>query len=76
MLVQILVPGSHERLASRKRVMCARNMGAHVQCGTRRTKGMRKQDEESDSRAAEKGAKKLLSSNYAKILDKESSNKD
>jgi hypothetical protein len=37
---------------------------------------MRKRDEKSDSRAAEKGAKKLISSNYAKILDKESSDKD
>jgi hypothetical protein len=25
-----LVPGSHEHLTSRKRVMCAKNMGAHV----------------------------------------------
>jgi hypothetical protein len=73
MLVQILVPGSHERLALRKRVMCARNMGAHVRHGTQRTKGMRKWDEKLDSRAAKKGAKKLVSSDYAKILDKESS---
>jgi hypothetical protein len=29
-LVLILIPGSHKRLASRKRVMCARNMGAHL----------------------------------------------
>ncbi len=40
--------------------MCARNMGAHVQRGTQRTKGMRKQDEKSDSHAAKKGAKKLV----------------
>jgi hypothetical protein len=51
-------------------------MGAHVQCGTWRTKGMRKQDENLDSHAAKKGAKKLVCSNYAKILDKESSDKD
>jgi hypothetical protein len=76
MPAQILVPGSHERLALRKRIMCARNMGAHVRRGTQRTKGMRKRDEKSDSCAAKKGAKKQLSSNYAKILDKESSNKD
>jgi hypothetical protein len=38
------------------------------------TKGMRKQDEKSESHAAEKGAKKLVSSNYTKILEKESSN--
>jgi hypothetical protein len=53
--------------------MCARNMGVHVGRGTWRTKGMRKQDEKSNSRAAKKGAKKLVGSNYAKILDKESS---
>ncbi len=76
MPVLILVPGSHEHLASRKCIMCARNMGVHVRCGTRRTKGIRKWDEKSDSHAAEKGAKKLVSSNHAKILDKESSNKD
>ena len=75
-MVLILVPGSHELLASRKRIMCARNMGAHVQRGTQRTKGMRKQDEKSDSCAAKKGVKKLVSSNFAKILDKECSNKD
>jgi hypothetical protein len=37
---------------------------------------MRKRDEKSNSCAAKKGAKKLVSSNYAKILDKESSDKD
>jgi hypothetical protein len=73
MPVQNLVPGSHEHLALRKRIMCARNMGAHVRRGTWRSKGMRKQDEKLDSHAAEKGARKLVSSNYAKILDKESS---
>jgi hypothetical protein len=31
-------------------------------------KGMRKRDEKSDSCAAEKGVKKLVSSNFAKIL--------
>jgi hypothetical protein len=61
-------------LLREKCIMCARNMGAHVRRGTQRTKGMRKRDEKLDSRAAEKGAKKLLSSNYAKILDKECSN--
>jgi hypothetical protein len=50
--------------------MCARNMGAHVQCGTQRTKGIKKQDEILDSHAAKKGAKKLVSSNCAKILEK------
>jgi hypothetical protein len=61
-------------MSSRKCIMCARNMGAHVRGGNQRNKGMRKRDEKSDSRTAEKGAKKLVSSNYAKILDKESSN--
>ncbi len=37
----ILVPGSHERLPSRKRVMCSRNMGAHVQGGIQSMKGKR-----------------------------------
>ena len=73
MPVQILVPGSHEHLALRKRIMCARNMGAHVRRGTRRTKGIKKWDKKLDSCAAEKGVKKLVSSNCAKILEKESS---
>jgi hypothetical protein len=33
-----------------------------------------KWDKKLDSHAAEKGAKKLVSSNFAKILEKESSN--
>jgi hypothetical protein len=33
-LVLILVPGSRKHLASKKRVMCAKNMGAHVQRST------------------------------------------
>jgi hypothetical protein len=71
--VLIHVPGSHKRLALRKCIMCASTMGVHVQRGTRRTKGMRKRDEKSDSCAAKKGAKKLVNSNCAKILVKESS---
>jgi hypothetical protein len=35
----------------------------------RSAKGMRKWDKKSDSCAAEKGAKKLVSSNFAKILE-------
>jgi hypothetical protein len=35
---------------------------------------MRKHNEKLDSRAAKKGTKKLVDSNIAKILDKESSN--
>jgi hypothetical protein len=69
MPVIILVPGSHERLTLRKHVMCSRNMGAHVQCGIWSTKG-RKRDEKSVSRTTKKGAKKLVSSNVAKILEK------
>jgi hypothetical protein len=42
--VLILIPGSHERLAFRKCIMCARNMGAHLQHGTWRTKGIKKWD--------------------------------
>jgi hypothetical protein len=38
------------------------------------TKGMRKWDKKLDSSAAKKGAKKLASSDSAKILEKESSN--
>ncbi len=72
--VLILVPGFRERLPLRKRIMCAKNMGAHVQLGTRSTKGMRKWDKKLGSRAAKKGTKKLVSNNWAKILDKESSN--
>ncbi len=36
-------------------------------------KGMRKRDKTSDSRAARKGTKKLVSSNFVKILDYKSS---
>jgi hypothetical protein len=37
---------------------------------------VKKRDEKLDSCTAEKGAKKLVSSNFAKILEKESSDKD
>ncbi len=40
-LVLILVPGSHKRFALRKCINCARNMGAHVRCGTWRAKGIK-----------------------------------
>ncbi len=69
--VLLLVPGSHKRHASRKCIMCAINMGAHVWRGTRRTKDVKKLDEKSDSCAAEKGAKELVSSDWAKILEKQ-----
>jgi hypothetical protein len=54
--------------------MCARNMGVHVQRGIWSTNGTKKWDEKSDSPAAKKGLKKQVSSNCAKILEKESSN--
>jgi hypothetical protein len=41
MPVLTLVPGSHERLTSRKRMMCARNMGVHVRRSIRSTKGIK-----------------------------------
>ncbi len=69
-----LAPGSHEHLALRKHVMCARNMGAHVQHTTLEYQRYEKWNKKLDSRAAKKGAKKLVSSNCTKILEKESSN--
>jgi hypothetical protein len=39
--VLMLVPGSHERLTSRKRIMFARNMGARVRRSIQSTKGKR-----------------------------------
>ena len=68
MPVLILVPGSQERLTLRKRIMCSRNMGAHVRRGTWSTKGM-KWDKKLESHATKKGAKKLVSSDVAKILE-------
>jgi hypothetical protein len=47
----------------------SRNMGAHVQCTSLECQWHEKQDKKLDSRAAEKGAKKLVSSNFAKILE-------
>jgi hypothetical protein len=41
MPVLTLVQGSHEHLTSRKRMMCARNMGAHVGRSIRSTKGIK-----------------------------------
>jgi hypothetical protein len=54
--------------------MFARIMGVHVRRVTWRTKGIKKWDEKLDSRSAKKGAKKLVISNCAKLLEKESSN--
>jgi hypothetical protein len=75
MPVLILVPGSHEHLTSRKRIMCSRNMGAHVRHSIQSMKGIKKWDKKLESHATKKGVKKLVSSNVAKILKKESSNK-
>ena len=44
-------------------------MGAHVRCTSSECQGYEKRDEKSDSRAAEKGAKKLVSSDFSKILE-------
>ncbi len=44
-------------------------MGAHVQCTSSECQWYEKQDETSDSRAAGKGAKKVVSSDFAKILE-------
>jgi hypothetical protein len=54
-------------------VFCARNMGAHVRCTSSECQRYEKRDKKSDSHAAEKGTKKLVSSNFAKILEYESS---
>ncbi len=43
--------------------------GVHIQGTTLECKGMRKQDEKPDSHAAKKGAKKLVSSDFVKILE-------
>jgi hypothetical protein len=48
---------------------CARNMGAHVQGTSLEWQWYKKQDEKLNSCAAKKGAKKLVSSNFAKILE-------
>ena len=53
---------------------CARNMGVHVQCTSLECQGYKKRDEKLDSCAAEKGAKKFVSSDLAKIIEYESSN--
>jgi hypothetical protein len=52
----------------------ARNMGAHVQRTSLECQWYEKQDEKLDFHAAKKGAKKLVSSNLAKIPEYESTN--
>jgi hypothetical protein len=44
-------------------------MGAHVQRTSLECQGYKKRDENLDSCAAEKDAKKLVSSNFAKMLE-------
>ncbi len=44
-------------------------MGAHVRCTSLECQGYKKRDEKSDFCAAKKGAKKLLSSDFAKLLE-------
>ena len=70
-----LVPGSHKHLTLRKRVMCSRNIGVHVQCGIQSTKGKRT-GLEIGVPCNQDRCQKLVSSNIAKILEKESSNKN
>jgi hypothetical protein len=56
-------------LLQKTHAFCARNMGAHVRRTSLKCQGYEKRDEKSDSHAAEKGAKKLVSSDFAKILE-------
>ncbi len=44
-------------------------MGAHVRLTCLECQGYKKWDKKSDSHAAEKGVKKLVSSDFAKILE-------
>ncbi len=44
-------------------------MGVHVRCTSLECQWYEKRDEKPDSHAAEKGAKKLVSSNFVKILE-------
>ncbi len=60
----VLLPETH--------ALCARNMGAHVWHTSLECQWYKKQDKKSDSRAAKKCTKKLVSSNFAKILEYES----
>jgi hypothetical protein len=69
-----LLPGSTSILLRETHAFCARNMGAHVRRTSSECQGYEKRDEILDSYAAKKGAKKLVSSNFAKILEYKSSN--
>ncbi len=50
-------------------MFCVRNMGAHVRCAILDCQWYEKQDKKLGSCAAKKGAKKLVSSNFAKIQE-------
>ncbi len=69
-----VLPSSCESLASKTHAFCARNMGAHEQHTSLECQRYKKQDKKPDSHAAKKGTKKLVSSVFANILEKESSN--
>jgi hypothetical protein len=72
-LVVSLLPGSHKRLAlGNPRILCQKHGGA---CTTYQLGVPRVQETgRLDSHAAKKGAKKLVSSDLAKLLEYESSN--
>jgi hypothetical protein len=56
-------------LLQETQVLCARNMGAYVRRTSSLCKRYEKRDEKLDSRAAEKGTKKLVISDFEKILE-------
>ncbi len=56
-------------LLQETRAFCSRNMGVHVRCTNSECQENKKQDKKLDSRAAKKGAKKFVSSNFANILE-------
>jgi hypothetical protein len=68
LLVVRLLPGSHERLASRNPCILFQKHGGACTMYLIGVPWYEKQDEKPDSHAAEKGTKKLVSSNFAKIL--------
>ncbi len=65
-----LLPGSHKHLALRKQLQCVpQTWGCTHNILSGSAQDLRKRDKKLDSRAARKGAKKLVSSNCAKILE-------
>jgi hypothetical protein len=57
-------------LLQETQAFCARNMGGHVRRTSLECQWYEKRDKKLDSRAAEKGAKKSVSSEFAKTLNK------